>query len=86
MNSILDDLFKGNINIMEILSFRPSAPTPDRAEFMKTLTTEQQEVYDEIRDAIMVECAQENRDCFVIGFSMAVKMMIEALTNSFQKD
>ncbi len=79
MNSILDELFMGRIDILENLPFRKQEPVPDEAAFIKTLTTEQQQLYEEIQDSFMERCALEYKDCFVTGFKMAIRIILESL-------
>ncbi len=82
MNSILADLFKGEIDIMETLPFRKKGPDPDEMRFFNTLTPEQQEIYEQIQNMILDRCALENQDCFVAGFKMGVRIILESLTNT----
>ncbi len=79
MNSILEDLFLGRIDIMETLTVKKQSSTSDKESFIKTLTTEQQEQYEKIENAFMERCALEYQECFISGFKTAVRMILESL-------
>lgn len=63
MNSILEDLFLGRIDIMETLTVKKQSSTSDKESFIKTLTTEQQEQY------------EKNRECFYGKMRLRVSRM-----------
>ena len=82
MNSILEDLFKGEIDIMETLPFRKQEPSPDEMLFFNSLTAEQQKLYEQIQNRFLDRCSLENQDCFVAGFKIGVRIILESLTNT----
>lgn len=82
MNSILEDLFMGRIDIMESLYTGKQKPIPDREAFIKTLSPEQQELYEKILDAFMEQWAVDNQTCFINGFKMAARIILECLSET----
>ena len=57
MNSILEDLFMGKIDIMESLYTGKQKPISDKEAFIKTLSPEQQELYEQILYTIIEQWA-----------------------------
>lgn len=84
MKSILEALFM-ELNIMESLPIRICKTKPDIESFIKALTPEQQKQYETISDAYMEQWALDNQDCFVIGFKLAVRMVLESMLESDKK-
>lgn len=86
MESILDDLFMGKIDIIQNLPFRKLDLSPDKDEdetaFISTLTAEQRQIYEKIQNAFMDRCALEYKDCFITGFKMAVRLILESLSET----
>lgn len=82
MNSTLENLFKGNLNLAGSPPAKKNPPAPDEAPFVNSLTAEQRKTYEQIQTAIMERCALENQRCFVSGFKLAVRLILEALSNS----
>lgn len=82
MNSILENLFKGKTDIPEPLTFKKRAHSPDEKLFIDTLSTEQQEIYEQMCKLNIKRRSLENQDCFVAGFRMAVNTILELLTNT----
>lgn len=79
MNSILEDLFKGDLNLTDPPPAKKKAPAPDEAPFINSLTADQQKTYEQIQSAYMERCALENQRCFVSGFKLAVRLILESL-------
>ena len=79
MKSILEDLFDGKINVTEWLPIRKRKSHPDMDSFVKALTSEQQKQYEENLDSLMEQWALNNQDCFMIGFKIAVRMILESV-------
>ncbi len=82
MKSILAALFMGEINVAESYAKRKREPLPDSESFFKALSPEQQKKYEEIFDDLMVQWTQDNQECFVLGFKMAVRMLLEVLADN----
>lgn len=86
MKSILEDLFLGKINVMESLPFREKEiHVSNEALFIKTLTPEQKEQYENIQNIFRNNCTLENQDCFITGFKMGAQMMLECLSDSTEE-
>lgn len=85
MKSVLEDLFMGQINVMESLPVRKRKRVPNEDSFIKSLSVEQQEIYLKIVDSILDQCGEQIKDSFMIGFKMAVKMILEAIANTPEK-
>ena len=79
MKSILEDLFAGNINVMENLPVKERNAVSGEDAFINSLSSEQKQTYEEILASYMDRCALENQDCFMIGFKMAVHILMESL-------
>ena len=86
MSSILEGLFTGNLSIMENLTFRKlhlsSDEEKDEIEFISTLTEEQRQLYEKIQNSFMNRCSIGCGDCFTIGFKMAVRIILESLSDT----
>ena len=82
MKSILEDLFMGKIDIIETLSMHKRKPIPEGEIFTKTLSPEQQEMYERVINSFLDRWALDNQESFVMGFRMAVKMIVESLEDS----
>lgn len=85
MESILEDLFMGEINIMESLPVRKKKRVSGEDAFIESLSLEQQEIYLKIVDSILDQCGEQIKDSFMIGFKMAVRMILEAITDTPEK-
>ncbi len=79
MNNTLENLFKGNLNLAESPLAKKNPPAPDEAPFINSLTADQQKTYEQIQSAYMERCALENQRCFVSGFKLAVRLILESL-------
>ena len=72
----------GKIDIMEMLNVKKQSSTSDKESFIKTLTPEQQELYEKIENTFMERCALEYQECFITGFKTAVRMILESLSDT----
>lgn len=82
MKSILEALFMGEINVTESFAKRKREPILDSDSFIKALTPDQQRKYEEIFDDLMAQWTLDNQECFVLGFKMAVRMLLEVLADN----
>ena len=79
MKSILEALFMGDIDVVELLAERERIPISGSEAFIKTLSPEQQGKYEDIFNDFMKQWTLDNQASFVIGFKMAVRMILEAI-------
>lgn len=82
MKSILEQMFMGEINVTESLAKEERKPIPGSNSFIKALTPEQQQKYEEIFDDLMIQWTLDNQECFVLGFKMAARMLLEVLADN----
>ena len=82
MKSLLEDLFMGRIDIAESLPMRKRASILEEKLFIKTLTAEQQDKYEEIVNGYLDQQALEIQDSFITGFKTAVRFILESLTDT----
>lgn len=86
MQSILEDLFMGKIYVMESLPYRERSPVPGEDDLIKSLSAEQQKIYEGILNSVMDRDSLVYQDCFAIGFKMAVRMILEATGDTSPKN
>jgi hypothetical protein len=86
MKNILEDLFAGNINVMENLPVKERNAVSGEDAFINSLSSEQKQTYEEILASYMDRCALENQDCFMVGFKMAVNLILECLSGIEDKN
>ena len=67
---------------MESLYTGKQKPISDKEAFIKTLSPEQQELYEQILDSFIEQWAVENQACFINGFKMAVRMILECMSET----
>lgn len=82
MKSILEALFMGDIDVVEVLAERERIPISGSESFIKTLSLEQQGKYEDIFNDFMKQWTLDNQASFVIGFKMAVRMILESIGES----
>ena len=85
MNHILEDLYSGEINVAESLPVRKRKEISGEELFIKSLTPEQQETYEAILDSILQQWGFQVKDGFVAGYKMAIRMILESVTDTSEE-
>ena len=85
---ILHDLWQGRISPIE-RSFRPGSEFGNllhqsaelESQFCKTLNKDQKTVYEEIYDKQIRMMSIAEEECFIEGFQVGARMILDVLTN-----
>jgi len=85
MKSVLEDLFMGKIDVMESLASKTRPPVPGENAFYDSLSPEYQEVYERVLDSFIQRGALENQGCFIAGFKLAIRLILESTMDTPEK-
>ena len=86
MKSLLKDLFMGRIDVMGSMPFKGKNNVASEVLFIKTLTSEQKEQYEELLNGLRTECRLEYEYSFVTGFKMGLRLLLECLSDTMEDE